>query len=107
MVRWYSPLQLLQTGSRVGFSTLLGGGVGRRQIDPRTARAFTTPAVVVNIQRQPGANIIDVVDRVKALLPQLRDSLPASIRIDISHPFHKKGEARLASPPFSTLWVRP
>ena len=42
-----------------------------------------TPAVVVNIQRQPGANIIEVVDRVKALLPQLKDSLPASIQIDI------------------------
>ena len=31
------------------------------------------PAVIVNIQRQPGANIIAVVDRVKALLPQLQD----------------------------------
>ena len=40
-----------------------------------------TPAVILNIQRQPGANIIDVVDRVKALLPQLQDTLPASIRI--------------------------
>ena len=29
------------------------------------------PAVIVNIQRQPGANIIEVVDRVKKLLPQL------------------------------------
>ena len=38
-----------------------------------------TPAVIVNIQRQPGANIIDVVDRVKALLPQLQASLPASV----------------------------
>ncbi len=42
-----------------------------------------TPAVILNIQRQPGANIIEVVDRVKALLPQLRDSLPASISIAI------------------------
>ncbi len=41
------------------------------------------PAVVVNIQRQPGANIIEVVDRVKALLPQLRDSMPATVRIDV------------------------
>ena len=30
-----------------------------------------TPAVIVNIQRQPGANIISVVDRIKTLLPQL------------------------------------
>ncbi len=39
----------------------------------------TTPAVIVNIQRQPGANVIDVVDRVKQLLPSLTASLPASI----------------------------
>ncbi|HMH51919.1 MAG TPA: multidrug efflux RND transporter permease subunit [Candidatus Acidoferrum sp.] len=39
------------------------------------------PAVIVNIQRQPGANIIAVVDRIKRLLPQLRASLPASVEI--------------------------
>ena len=38
-----------------------------------------SPAVIVNVQRQPGANIIAVVDRVKALLPQLRASLPFGI----------------------------
>ncbi|HWF85080.1 MAG TPA: multidrug efflux RND transporter permease subunit [Vicinamibacterales bacterium] len=41
------------------------------------------PAVILNIQRQPGANIIAVVDRVKALLPQLRSSLPASVHMVI------------------------
>jgi multidrug efflux pump len=43
----------------------------------------TTPAVIVNIQRQPGANIIQVVDRVKALLPQLRANLPAAMNVSI------------------------
>jgi multidrug efflux pump len=42
-----------------------------------------SPAVIVNIQRQPGANIIDVVDRVKKLLPQLKSSLPNSVSIAI------------------------
>ncbi len=42
-----------------------------------------TPAVIVNIQRQPGANIIDVVDRVKKLLPTLRASLPSAIETTI------------------------
>jgi multidrug efflux pump len=42
-----------------------------------------TPAVILNIQRQPGANIISVVDRIKQLLPQLTSSLPASIRVSI------------------------
>src|SRR5581483_8019414 len=42
-----------------------------------------SPAVIVNIQRQPGANIIGVVDSIKKLLPQLRASLPAAITIDV------------------------
>ncbi len=42
-----------------------------------------TPAVILNIQRQPGANIIDVVDRIKALLPQLRASLPPTVQMAI------------------------
>jgi len=42
-----------------------------------------TPAVIVNIQRQPGANIITVVDRIKKLLPQLQSSLPASVGVQI------------------------
>src|ERR1035438_8846127 len=42
-----------------------------------------TPAVILNIQRQPGANIIQVVDRVKLLLPQLTSTLPASIDVKI------------------------
>ena len=42
-----------------------------------------TPSVILNIQRQPGANIISVVDRIKQLLPQLTSSLPASIRVSI------------------------
>jgi multidrug efflux pump len=41
------------------------------------------PAIVVNIQRQPGANIIEVVDRVKRLLPQLSAGLPASVKVDV------------------------
>src|SRR6202008_3196803 len=41
------------------------------------------PAVIVNIQRQPGANIIAVVDRIKNLLPQLRASLPSSVDLVI------------------------
>src|SRR5499426_3188382 len=41
------------------------------------------PAVIVNIQRQPGANIIAVVDRIKALLPQLKASIPSSVDLSI------------------------
>jgi len=41
------------------------------------------PAVIVNVQRQPGANIIKVVDRVKELLPKLKASLPAAVEMAI------------------------
>ncbi|MDB6031989.1 MAG: mdtB 2 [Verrucomicrobiales bacterium] len=43
----------------------------------------TEPAVIVNIQRQPGANIIQVVDRIKAVLPQLKANLPAGMDVSI------------------------
>ncbi|MBF0162299.1 MAG: MdtB/MuxB family multidrug efflux RND transporter permease subunit [Magnetococcales bacterium] len=41
----------------------------------------TSPAIILQIQRQPGANVIQVADRVQQLLPQLRASLPASLTI--------------------------
>jgi multidrug efflux pump len=42
-----------------------------------------TRAVIVNVQRQPGANVIAVVDSIKALLPQLRDTLPNSLDVAV------------------------
>jgi hydrophobe/amphiphile efflux-1 (HAE1) family protein len=41
------------------------------------------PAVVLDIQRQPGANIIETADRIKALLPKLRATLPPSVKVEI------------------------
>jgi multidrug efflux pump len=41
----------------------------------------TTPAVILNIQRQPGANTITVVRRIQQILPQLEANLPASIKV--------------------------
>jgi len=41
------------------------------------------PAVILDIQRQPGANIIETADRVKALLPKLRTMIPPTIQVDI------------------------
>jgi len=42
-----------------------------------------TPAVILNIQRQPGANIIGVVDRIEKLLPQLKTSLPSAVNLTV------------------------
>src|SRR4030095_9932188 len=49
----------------------------------QAAWANHEPAVLMNIQRQPGANIIGVVDRIKKLLPQLQAGLPAAVSVSI------------------------
>jgi multidrug efflux pump len=60
-------------------ATAIDGAENVRQ----AAWANKQPAVILNIQRQPGANIIGVVDRVKKILPQLQAALPASISVTI------------------------
>jgi multidrug efflux pump len=47
------------------------------------AWADTQPAILLNVQRQPGANVIDVVNRIHALLPQLRTALPANLDVTV------------------------
>ena len=47
------------------------------------AWANRTPGVILNIQRQPGANVIQVVDRIKALLPQLQAALPGAVTVSL------------------------
>jgi multidrug efflux pump len=47
------------------------------------AWADRTPGVILNVQRQPGANVIQTVERVKALLPKLQASMPASIDVQV------------------------
>jgi multidrug efflux pump len=51
--------------------------------DMPATQANVRPAIIINIQRQPGANIIGVVDRVQQLLPKLRESLPAGVTLQV------------------------
>ncbi len=43
------------------------------------------PAVIVNVQRQPGANVIETVDRLKAELPKLARGMPAGVKLEVVH----------------------
>jgi multidrug efflux pump len=52
-------------------NTKLGGWMNR------------TPALILNVQRQPGANVVDVVDRIHGLLPELQSSVPPGVDISI------------------------
>jgi len=65
---------------RMGDVATIEDGAENRQL---AAWSGTTPAVLINIQRQPGANVIAVVDQVRALLPQLQASLPKGVDVAV------------------------
>ena len=58
------------------------------------ARTGYRPAVLLDIQRQPGANIIETVNRIKTLLPQLTAVLPPSVRFPCSPTARKPSAPR-------------
>jgi multidrug efflux pump len=71
-----------KNGSPVRLSDV-GDVIDGAQNDKLGAWMNETPAIILNIQRQPGANVIAVVEGIKALLPQLQASLPAAIDLNI------------------------
>ncbi|AKV03602.1 Cobalt-zinc-cadmium resistance protein CzcA [Labilithrix luteola] len=75
VVAWVngSPLRLRDVAE-------VADGVENAQL---AAWANDQRAIILNVQRQPGANVIQVADRVKALLPQLSASLPQSIEVKV------------------------
>ncbi|MFI5175626.1 MAG: multidrug efflux RND transporter permease subunit, partial [Terriglobia bacterium] len=77
----YRPLIIAyHNGAPVRLSDVASVIDGTENVN-QAAWANDNPAVILNIQRQPGANIIGVVDRVKKLLPVLQASLPASVKV--------------------------
>jgi len=57
-------------------------GLRESPISSETASALT-PAIILNVQRQPGANVIATVDAIQRQLPQLQDSLPRSVQVAV------------------------
>jgi len=79
----YKPLIVAyKNGSPVRLSDV-GDVVEGAQNDKLGAWMNETPALILNIQRQPGANVISVVEGIKALLPQLQATLPSAIDLAI------------------------
>ncbi|MDP3815769.1 MdtB/MuxB family multidrug efflux RND transporter permease subunit [Pseudomonas sp.] len=60
-------------------ATIIDGAENQRL----AAWANRSEAVLVNVQRQPGANVIEVVDRIKQLLPSLTEGLPVSVEVSV------------------------
>jgi multidrug efflux pump len=71
-----------RNGSPVRLSDV-ANAVDGAQNDKLAAWMNLSPAVILNVQRQPGANVIEVVDNIKALLPQLQASLPAAVDVSV------------------------
>jgi multidrug efflux pump len=84
-----SPVRLSDVANAVDsaenlFQAAWMGMAAQEQQGGQAAKPATLqPAVIVNIQRQPGANIIGVVDEVQKILPQLRSSMPATVNLQV------------------------
>jgi multidrug efflux pump len=79
----YSDLVIAyKNGAPIRLSQLARTVDGAENVQ-QAAWTNSTPSIVLNIQRQPGANVIDVVDRVQKLLPQLQASLPATLKVAV------------------------
>ncbi|MCY7370349.1 MAG: efflux RND transporter permease subunit [Polaromonas sp.] len=61
-------------------NTQLGAWSGSNLADGKPA---LTPAIILNVQRQPGANVIATVDAIKARLPELQAGLPAALKVEL------------------------
>ncbi len=81
-VDYRSLIVAYKNGSPVRLSDV-GDVIDGAQNDKLGAWMNETPAIILNIQRQPGANVISVVEGIKALLPQLQATLPAAIDLNI------------------------
>src|SRR5471030_2722520 len=79
---YQSLIVAYKNGSPVRLSDV-GDVIDGAQNDKLGAWMNETPAIILNIQRQPGANVISVVEGIKALLPQLQASLPSAIDVRI------------------------
>ncbi|MGC3985855.1 MAG: efflux RND transporter permease subunit [Pseudorhodoferax sp.] len=80
-----APLRLADV-ARVGDGAedrFLAAWAGMACAPEQSAGCGLAPAVLLNIRRQPGANVIAVADQVRALLPQLTATLPAAVKVQV------------------------
>jgi multidrug efflux pump len=64
-------------------ATIIDGAENSRLAAWAAVGGVQRPAVILNIQRQPGANVIETIDRIKQLLPQLQANLPPAVDVQI------------------------
>ena len=62
---------------------IIDGAENSRLAAWAAVNGHTVPAVIINVQRQPGSNVIATVDRIRKLLPQLRATLPGALQVTL------------------------
>ncbi len=79
----YRPLVIAYRNNSPVFLSDVAEAIDGAENVNQAAWMNTTPAVIVNIQRQPGANVIEVANRVKRLMPHLQSTLPSTVNVEI------------------------
>jgi multidrug efflux pump len=82
-----APVRLSDVATVVNSAenTKLGAWEGNFVVNKKTGQRTPqiTPAIILNVQRQPGANVISTVDQIKKMLPTLEAQLPPNVRVDL------------------------
>jgi multidrug efflux pump len=74
-----APVRMVDVAKVVDSAENTSSAPGRQQAPPGKGK-LVTPAIILNVQRQPGANVIATVDAIKKQLPELRPRCPAAAR---------------------------
>jgi multidrug efflux pump len=86
-VRMSDVARVVQSAENTRLGAWAGGaclpGMGGEQCNVGAEGRQLTPAIVLNVQRQPGANVISTVDAIKKQLPELRASLPPTLDVQV------------------------
>ncbi|WP_343681970.1 multidrug efflux RND transporter permease subunit [Acinetobacter baylyi] len=96
-----APIRISDIASTIDSAenTRLAAWVGHRNHDAATQ----SPAIIINVQRQPNANVIQVANQIKQILPQLQNSFPQSAKVEILNDSTRTIQASLKDVEFELL----
>ncbi|RZJ15336.1 MAG: multidrug transporter subunit MdtC [Acidovorax sp.] len=82
-VRMLEVARVVDSAENNRLGAWAGTNSGSQPREAGNGEATVTPAIILNVQRQPGANVIATVDSIKKLLPELQAGLPASLKVQV------------------------
>ena len=82
-VRMLEVARVVDSAENNRLGAWAGTNSGSESREAGNGETTVTPAIILNVQRQPGANVIATVDSIKKLLPELQAGLPASLKVQV------------------------